>query len=250
MATPLLHSVYFFQHDNRDAPPRPRPPPHNAPPPNGEQGAVEGVGNEERGEGHPKDSRRPNTTRGREPDHGSRGAPDHWSRGAQVGGRRNSPEVWKHDLFDVFDHSPSPGGEEEDGEGSVQYRSVVQKVTGGGGGGEGGGGDGGDEGKWVHDKFETEIAGGKGEGRGADRGKWLHDKFEARGDREGRGPRRESSRWLHDKFEQSRGDHGGRRRRETNEGSPRGRVSDRLGKRDGNKVPSREEKTVPMETST
>ena len=205
---------------------------------------------EERREERPKDGRQPNTTRGR-----GGGGPDHgW--GGERRRRGNSPEVWKHDLFDVFDHSPSPGGEEEEEEGSVQCRSVVQKVTGGGEG----------EDKWLHDKFETETAGDKREGRdrrGTDRGKWLHDKFEAGGhSREGRGPHQGSSRWLHDKFERPRGeerrerrDHGGRRReegerREAKERSPRDGVSDRWGKRDGNKVPTREDKTVPMETST
>lgn len=159
----------FFEHDNRDAPQRSRPPLHDVPPPGGEQGnlSTEDAKDEKRED--PKDGQRPNTNRGR-------GGYDHnWGR--QTKKRGKSPEVWKHDLFDVFDQSPSPPAEDE--EESVKYRSVVQKVTAA-------------DDKWLHDKFEAESDNRKVErqgGRGADRDKWVHDKFEGRRDTDRRDAR-------------------------------------------------------------
>ena len=171
--------------------------------------------------------------------------------------------MWKHDLFDVFDQSPSPPAEDE---GSVKYRSVVQKVPS-------------SEEKWVHDKFEAESGNDRRErrdGRGADNEKWVHDKFEAESgnDRRERRDGRGADKWVHDKFEESRNnrrerrdqedrrrdqgdrrrDQGDRRRRdrETKDKSPHRsetEVSDRWGKKE-NKTPPREEKSVPMDTST
>ena len=243
----ILHPLTsLFQHDNRDAPPRPRLPPHDAPPPNGDQGS-------HTADNPPKESPRPNLVGGRGQFDRGRGMPDHgWGRQSR---RKSSPEVWKHDLFDVLDQSPSPPADDDEEE-VVKCRSVVQKIPP-------------VDDKWLHDKFEVESGNERRRGAGADSRKWAHDKFEADSGNDrrggGRGPPNRRDRWMHDKFEDSRGDRrerrdqGDRRRRRDERGEgPRGRsphrydveVSDRWGKKGENKAPPRgEEKSVPMDTS-